>query len=58
MPSKRWFFFCDPFVTIAKDLYTLDLLYKPILEIESEMSRSGVPEPIVEDCLNGKKLEF
>jgi hypothetical protein len=44
--------------TIAKDLYTLDLLYKPILEIESEMSCSGVPEPSTEDCLKGKKLEF
>ena len=44
--------------TIAKDLYALDLLYKPILEIESEMNCSGVPEPSIEDCLNGKKLEF
>ena len=40
--------------TIAKDLYTLDLLYKPILEIESEMNCSGVLEPSTKECLNGK----
>ena len=45
--------------SIYSDLYTLDLLYKPILEIETAVELGDkLNEPNVEACLKGKEFKF
>lgn len=44
---------------ICSDLCTLDLLYKPILEIETAVELAGEPKgSSIEQCLNGKEFKF